>query len=102
MPPIKRRRHLRQRVRTMLHLDFAGLHGALVLDLSEGGAAVLSAVPLTSQKHVTCRLELAPRPIEAEGMITCADAAGRAGIEFTSMSDEDRFHLKEWLFVNAL
>ena len=52
MPHMKRRRHLRQSIRTMVYLDFDGSHGALVLDLSESGAAVLSAVPLNSQERV--------------------------------------------------
>src|SRR5262249_1787515 len=53
-------------------------------------------------EHVTCRLDLADRPVEAEAVITRADLSGRAGIEFVSMSEADRTELKEWLFINAL
>jgi TonB family protein len=102
MRTMKRRRHLRQTIRTMLYLDFNGSSGAMVLDLSESGVAVLSAVPLRAQERVTCHIELMHRHIEMEGVITCADATGRAGIEFTSMAECDRRVLKDWLFMNAL
>jgi hypothetical protein len=102
MHTLNQRRHLRQPIHSFLYLDLNGSHGVPVLDLSESGVAVVSAVPLTSKKRVTCRLDLADRPIEAEGVITSADLSGRAGIEFVSMSESDRVQLKEWLFINAL
>jgi hypothetical protein len=101
MHMLNQRRQPRQPIRSFLCVDFKDSHEAPVLDLSESGVSVVSAVPLISNKRVTCRLDL-DRPIEAEGVITRADDNGRAGIQFVSMSEPDRQQLKEWLFINAL
>jgi len=75
-----------------------------ILDLSERGMAIQSSAPLVPDRTMNFVLDLSETKsyINTSGYVVWADDSGRAGIQFSTMSDYTRRRLKEWMFVNAL
>src|SRR5206468_5991158 len=86
--------------------SFDGVTGGMILDLSEQGLSMQTAVPLEvdrrSDRRVQFRLDL-PHPdthLETTGYIAWADALGRAGVRFSELPADARQRLDHWLAVN--
>lgn len=76
----------------------------IVVDLSEGGAAILCHQPIPSSGLLTfhCWLPEIDRPFIAKAETVWQDAEGRSGIRFVSIaSDSDRV-LGQWLQARSL
>jgi putative methionine-R-sulfoxide reductase with GAF domain len=75
-----------------------------LLDLHEDGFAVQTGERLEVNRAVTLCLDLPETRnfIHGSGEVMWSDDAGRGGIKFSSLSEESRQILKEWLFANLL
>ena len=69
------------------------------IDLCEGGMAVRFSGRLINESPVHFKLQLpgTNQRIEAEGDFAWEGTGELAGVRFTSVSDEDRFLLREWI-----
>lgn len=97
-----RRRHVRHAVHTPAFASFDGVTGGMILDLSEQGLSMQTAVPVTPNRATPLQISL-PDPatyVETTGYIAWADALGRAGVKFSDLPDEARQRLREWLTFN--
>jgi hypothetical protein len=74
----------------------------MILDLSEQGLSMQTAVPLEVDRRVQLRLGLPDSDphLETTGYIAWADALGRAGVRFSELPVEARQRLEEWLALN--
>jgi hypothetical protein len=108
---LNRRRRVRQKVHAPAYATFTGdsNSGAMldlneVLDISEVGLAVQSALPMKVDQQVELCLDLA----EASGQISTAarvvwsDSTGRVGLALTALPNSELHRLREWLFLNAM
>ncbi len=75
-----------------------------VVDISEAGMAIQTAVRLQINRSLNLYLDLSENNlhIHATGCVVWCDQLGRAGIRFPELPDPSRVQLKEWLFLNAL
>ncbi len=101
-----RRSCLRHKVNGPVFASFDGVTGGMILDLSEQGLSMQTAVPLEvdrrSDRRVQFRLDL-PHPdthLETTGYIAWADALGRAGVRFSELPADARQRLDAWLALN--
>ena len=106
----ERRRAIRQKLNTPVYASFKGPQTGMVVDLSElldlheDGFAVQTAEALEVNRAVALCLDLPETRsfLHGSGQVIWSDAAGRAGIRFSGISDSSRRILKEWLFANLL
>lgn len=98
-----RRNCLRHKVHAPAFASFDGVTGGMILDLSEEGMAMRTAVPLEVRRRVQLHLDLTEPAthLETTGYIAWADALGRAGVRFSDLPEEARRRLNEWLALNA-
>jgi hypothetical protein len=109
-PNGERRRCVRQKLHTPVYASFNGPQTGMVVDLSElldlheDGFAVQTGERLEVNRAVTLCLDLPETRnfIHGSGQVVWSDDAGRGGIKFSSLSEESRKVLKEWLFANLL
>src|SRR5438270_12729743 len=96
-----RRHALRQKVNTPAFASFDGVTGGVILDLSEEGLAMRTAVPLEPHRRLSLHLSLSEATqLDTTGYVAWADALGRAGVRFSDLPEEARQRLKEWLTLN--
>src|SRR5205807_3727784 len=97
-----RRHSLRQKVNTPAFASFDGVTGGVILDLSEEGLAMHTAVPLEPHRHLSLHLSLSEATqLDTTGYVAWADALGRGGVRFTDLPEEARARLRAWLTANA-
>jgi GAF domain/PilZ domain len=99
----ERRRYLRQKVHAPAFASFDGVTGGMILDLSEQGMSMQTAVPVEAFRYTRCHLNL-PDPathLETTGYVAWADALGRAGVRFSDLPEDARTRLRQWLAANA-
>lgn len=98
----ERRGCLRHKVRGPIFASFDGVTGGMILDLSEQGLSMQTAVPLEADRFVQLRLDLpdSDTHLETTGYIAWADALGRAGVRFSDLPVEARQRLNDWLTLN--
>ncbi len=99
-----RRRHHRQKLRTLAYVKLDSANGGILLDISESGMSTRVVAPLCPDQPVHMRVDLAdPRlHFEAEGRVAWIDSTGQAGIELLDLSPRSGRMLKEWLFTQLL
>jgi hypothetical protein len=102
---IERRSCVRHKVHGPLFASFDGITGGMILDLSEDGLSMQTAVPLEADQSLRLRLALNKNQADAEilettGYVAWADALGRAGIRFSELPAEARRRLDQWLATN--
>src|SRR5277367_4499284 len=99
-----RRRHHRQKLRSLAYAKLDSDNGGILLDICESGMAAQVLSPLRPDQAVRLRVDLAdPRlHLEAEGRVAWTNSAGRAGIELLEFSPRSGRMLKEWLFTQML
>jgi len=94
------RRFLRVAVHHLAHVDIEGMFDpAFILDLSEGGMAVQSLVPLKTGQVLNISFLLPSTGISVSGkaVVAWSDPTGRTGVEFDDISDDQRAALKQWV-----
>jgi TPR repeat protein len=105
-----RRRRVRHKVHTPAYARLNDAHGPVaadlseILNISEQGIAIQTASALEANSRLDLCLDLSETQatIPTHGRVIWSDEAGRAGIHFPAMPDEQLGKLKEWLFVNAI
>jgi hypothetical protein len=122
----ERRSHLRHRVHGPLFASFDGVTGGMILDLSDQGLSMQTAVPLEANQRLHLRLDLPTNDLhnndlpnndlrnndlqnddlrnsqafETTGYVAWADALGRAGVRFSELPAEARQRIDQWLAWN--
>lgn len=98
----ERRSCVRHKVRGPLFASFDGVTGGMILDLSEQGLSMQTAMPLETDRQVQMEIGLpdSEAPLEMTAYVAWADALGRAGIRFSELPEEARQRLDQWLAVN--
>jgi CheY-like chemotaxis protein len=101
----ERRRYLRQPVNTPILItlpDRTEVRASLI-DISEGGAAIrpLSGISEGVMVQVNFSLPEIRRPLELRAEISWLGPAGRAGLRFSSISEQVRNSLEQWLLDQA-
>jgi TPR repeat protein/putative methionine-R-sulfoxide reductase with GAF domain len=105
-----RRRRVRHKIQTPAYASFTtesknalvDLHE--IVDISEDGASIQCAAPLELNRRVNLCLDLAESagPIFTTGQVTWSSPTGRCGLRFSELAPVSLFHLREWLFLNAM
>jgi PilZ domain len=98
----ERRSYVRHKVHGPLFASFDGVTGGMILDLSEQGLSMQTAMPLESDRRVQLEIGLpdSRAPLEMTAYVAWADASGRAGIRFSELPEPARHRLDQWLTVN--
>jgi len=74
----------------------------MILDLSEQGMSMQTAVPLETNRRLDLRLMFSDpsASVETTGYVAWADALGRAGVRLGELPEESRQRLRQWLTLN--
>jgi TonB family protein len=94
-----RRRHSR-RITSLNYIKLGETNGGILLDVSEDGLAFTAAESLVGEFIPRLRFQLTENAdwIEASGrIIWLNDSKKGAGIQFVSISDEDREQIRRWI-----
>lgn len=105
-----RRRRVRHKIQAPAYASFTGASkGKMpdlneILDISEDGVAVQCASALQTQQNFQLCLDLAEASgqIYTSGRVVWTDGSGRCGFRFSELPPASLFHLREWLFLNAM
>jgi TPR repeat protein/putative methionine-R-sulfoxide reductase with GAF domain len=105
-----RRRRVRHKIQAPAYASFTGASkGKLpdlneILDISEDGVAVHCAASLEMRHSFDLCLDLAEATgqIYTNGQVVWSDGSGRCGFRFSDLPPASLFHLREWLFLNAM
>jgi GAF domain-containing protein len=105
-----RRRRVRHKIQAPAYASFTGASkGKMpdlneILDISEDGVAVQCAASLEEKRTFDLCLDLAEATgqIHTSGEVVWSDGAGRCGFHFSDLPPASLFHLREWLFLNAM
>src|SRR5579864_2305814 len=109
-PTLNRRRRVRHKIQAPAYASFtldskkATLDLYEIVDISEDGMAIQCPVDLQADQELNLCLDLAecPAPILTLGKVIWSSASGRAGLRFCELPPSSLFHLREWLFMNAM
>lgn len=105
-----RRRRVRHKVHTPAYASFTNEAKGYMLDLneivdiSEDGVAIQCSSPLPMNQRLDLCLDLAETTghIYTTGLVIWSSASGRCGLRFSDLPPASLFHLREWLFFNAM
>ena len=102
----ERRRHRRREIvdRQIVPIQLGANNGGLVVDLSAGGAAVVSVAPLERSSSSSFALNFAETNshVEGTGVFVWVDSTGlNAGLRFDRLTPKARHLLDEWLSEEA-
>ena len=105
-----RRRRVRHKIQAPAYASFTldpkkvTLDLYEIVDISEEGMAIQCPVALHADQELNLCLDLAecPSPILTSGKVIWSNASGRAGLHFCELPPSSLFHLREWLFMNAM
>jgi TonB family protein len=95
-----RRRFLRRRVKSLAYIDLGNDSGGIVLNISEGGLSLHSAVVLSRRPLPFIRFQL---PDSSAWVTARADIAWinpsrkQAGIRFSNLPDDARGQIRTWI-----
>lgn len=96
----ERRRFSRRRLNSLAYIDLGNDSGGIVLNISEGGLAVHSAVTLNARFLPSIRFQLphSSEWVAARGELTWIDASRKqAGLRFGALSDPARSQIRNWI-----
>lgn len=95
-----KRAHLRRKLSPMAYVELGQDNGGILLNLSEGGFAVQSALMLTSKEFSELRFQIPAFQgwLTAKGrIIWMSDSKKEAGIQFTELPEEARREIYKWV-----
>ena len=95
----ERRRKSRKRPLSLVYVELANANGGMMRDLSTDGFAIRAMMPIRGGERTPFTFSLNENvKIEGEGQILWIEEGGRvAGVQFTSISDQARAQIQEWL-----
>jgi TonB family protein len=99
-----RRIYLRRDVRSLAYIDLGSDNGGIVLNMSEGGLAVHSAVTLSGVHlpHIRFQLPQSRDWIETRAEIAwTSETKMQAGILFIGLPDRARQQIRDWVFTSG-
>jgi TonB family protein len=100
-----RRRHARQRLRSLVYAELDRANGGIVLDASESGISVHAVVPVTDIVLPQFRLKLPGSVAWLETrarVVWTLDSGKVAGLQFEDLPNTARDKIREWLSSEAL
>lgn len=98
--PHGNRAHMRRKLSPMAYVELGQDNGGILLNLSEGGFAVQSALALTSLEFSELRFQVPALQgwLTARGRIVwISDSKKEAGIQFTELPGEARSEIQQWV-----
>ena len=98
--PHGNRAHRRRKLAPMAYVELGQDNGGILLNLSEGGFAVQSALALTSREFSELRFQVPALQgwLAASGRIVwISDSKKEAGIQFTELPGEARREIHNWV-----
>jgi TonB family protein len=99
-----RRRHARQRIKSLSYLDLGPGNGGIVLNISEGGLAVQAVGIFIDNPilRIDFQLPQSDEQLAASGQVawTC-ESTREAGIQFVDLPENVRTHIREWVSKQA-
>ncbi len=99
-----RRRHARQRIKSLSYLDLGPGNGGIVLNISEGGLAVQAVGIFIDNPllRIDFQLPQSDEQLAASGQVawTC-ESTREAGIQFVDLPEEVRTQIREWVSKQA-
>jgi TonB family protein len=98
--PHGNRAHMRRKLSPMAYVELGQDNGGILLNLSEGGFAVQSALALTSRVFSELRFQVPALQgwLTASGRIVwISDSKKEAGIQFTELPGEARREIHKWV-----
>jgi len=103
VPAADRRAGLRTVPSSLLHASFGSQHGGVVLNLSEGGFAVATALSLLDRVVPQITIVLGPGEdkIKVVGLtVWTTEATQRAGFQFIGLEPSQRERIRNWVHVH--
>src|SRR5882762_3620460 len=100
VPATDRRGGLRAASSSLLHASFGSQHGGVILNLSEGGFAVATALSLLDRvvPHITIALGPGDDKIKVVGLtVWTTEATQRAGFQFIGLEQSQRERIRNWV-----
>jgi TonB family protein len=98
--PHGNRGHMRRKLSPMAYVELGQDNGGILLNLSEGGFAVQSALALTSREFPELRFQVPALQgwLAASGRIVwISDSKKEAGIQFTELPGDARTEIQKWV-----
>ena len=95
-----KRAHLRRKLAPMAYVELGQDNGGILLNLSEGGFAVQSALTLTSREFPELRFQVPAHQgwLTARGRIVWLSASKKeAGVQFTELPGDARREIYKWV-----
>ena len=102
--PHGNRAHMRRKLSPMAYVELGQDNGGILLNLSEGGFAVQSALALTSRVFSELRFQVPALQgwLTASGRIVwISDSKKEAGIQFTELPGEARREIHKWVSADG-
>jgi TonB family protein len=102
--PHGNRAHMRRKLSPMAYVELGQDNGGILLNLSEGGFAVQSALALTSRVFSELRFQVPAVQgwLAASGRIVwLSDSKKEAGIQFTELPGEARREIHKWVSADG-
>lgn len=102
--PVQRRRPRQDVTSALLYVDFGADNGGVVLNLSEDGFSVQTALPLAAESLSNMQLKGGSDAgcVEVRGRIVwMGDTRKTAGIQFAGLSDAARKQIAAWIAAEA-
>ena len=98
--PHGNRAHMRRKLSPMAYVELGQENGGILLNLSEGGFAVQSALTLSSREFSELRFQVPACQgwLTARGRVAwLSDSKKEAGIQFTELPGEARREIHKWV-----
>src|SRR5258708_36257827 len=98
--PDGNRAHMRRKLSPMAYVELGQENGGILLNLSEGGFAVQSALTLSSREFSELRFQVPAVQgwLTARGRVAwLSDSKKEAGIQFTELPGEARSEIHKWV-----
>src|ERR1700756_1082588 len=98
--PHENRGHMRRKLAPMAYVELGPDNGGILLNLSEGGIAVQSALALTDREFPELRFQVPSLQgwLRAKGRIVwMSDSKKEAGIQFTELHGTSREEIQKWV-----
>ncbi len=99
----ERRLSPRIALKNLAYVNLEPDNGGILIDISEGGICIRSAVPIQPSSMIRFWFSLDNHRIEASGRLTWTDSARRrGGLRFTHLSTTARKEISDWISQHSL